>query len=308
MQVKTENLNVPTGVVDVILDTDTYNEIDDQFALAYLLLSPERIRPAGICAAPFLNAKSQSPADGMEKSYREIMKVLELMGREDAKAMVYRGSGQYLPDEKTPVVSPAAEYMAAKAGEYTPERPLYIVALGAITNVASAILLAPEAMTRNTVIVWLGGHALEWPDNREFNLRQDIAGARVLFGSGAPVVQLPCCGVVSEFRTTEGELKLWLEGKNPISDYLCRNTIEEAESYAKGTAWSRCIWDVTAVAWLLNDGNRFMNSYLIPAPIPEYDGQYALRRDRHPIRYVYQIKRDALFTDLFRRLAAAPRG
>ena len=67
MQGKTENLNVPAGVVDVILDTDTYNEIDDQFALAYMLLSPERIRPVGICAAPFLNAKSQSPADGMEK-------------------------------------------------------------------------------------------------------------------------------------------------------------------------------------------------------------------------------------------------
>ena len=99
MQGKTENLNVPAGVVDMILDTDTYNEIDDQFALAYMLLSPERIRPVGICAAPFLNAKSQSPADGMEKSYREIMKVLELMDREDAKAMVYRGSEQYLPDE-----------------------------------------------------------------------------------------------------------------------------------------------------------------------------------------------------------------
>ena len=305
MQTRLENLNVPAQVVDVVLDTDTYNEIDDQFALAYMLLSPERIRPVGICAAPFLNSKSTSPADGMEKSHREIMKVLGLMGRTDLEPLVHRGSERYLPDEKTPVPSDAAAWMAAKAAEYSPEHPLYIVALGAITNVASAILMAPEAMTRNTVIVWLGGHALEWPDNREFNLRQDVAGARVLFGCGAPVVQLPCCGVVSEFRTTEGGLKLWLQGRNPIADYLCRNTIEEAESYAKGTAWSRCIWDVTAVAWLLNDGNRFMNSCLVPAPIPEYDGQYALRRDRHLIRYVYQIKRDALFTDLFGKLQQA---
>ena len=59
------------------------------------------------------------------------------------------------------------------------------------------------------------------------------------------------------------------------------------------------------MAWLLNDGNRFMNSCLVPAPIPEYDGQYALRRDRHLIRYVYQIKRDALFTDLFGKLQQA---
>ena len=31
------NLEVPDRVVDVVLDTDTYNEIDDQFAVAYLM-------------------------------------------------------------------------------------------------------------------------------------------------------------------------------------------------------------------------------------------------------------------------------
>ena len=29
-------LKRPEGKIDVVLDTDTYNEIDDQFALAYL--------------------------------------------------------------------------------------------------------------------------------------------------------------------------------------------------------------------------------------------------------------------------------
>ena len=33
----TKNLQKPEYPVDVVLDTDTYNEIDDQFALAYLL-------------------------------------------------------------------------------------------------------------------------------------------------------------------------------------------------------------------------------------------------------------------------------
>ena len=28
------NLSVPTGKVDVVLDTDAFNEIDDQFAIA----------------------------------------------------------------------------------------------------------------------------------------------------------------------------------------------------------------------------------------------------------------------------------
>ncbi len=297
-----EKLNVPQGCIDVILDTDAYNEIDDQFALSYLLLSGDKLNTLGICAAPFLNEKSSSPEDGMEKSYDEIIKCLTLLKRDDMREKVYHGSKAYLPDEKTPVISDAAKYIAAEAEKHSPKKPLYVVAIGAITNVASAILLNPDAMINNTVLVWLGGNAIHYPHNGEFNLRQDIAAARIVFDCGIPLVILPCRGVVSEFLTTEGEMKMWLEGKTEISDYLYRNTVREAESYAKGKAWSRIIWDVTAVAWLLNDNDRFMNSYIIPSPIPQYDDRYSTDPRRHPIRYVYEIHRDALFTDLFSKL------
>ena len=39
--------------VTMILDTDTFNEIDDQFALVYALCSPEHWRVAGVTAAPW---------------------------------------------------------------------------------------------------------------------------------------------------------------------------------------------------------------------------------------------------------------
>lgn len=296
---------VPNRVVDVVLDTDTYNEIDDQYALAFLLLSPERANTVGITAAPFFNKHSTSPADGMEKSYREILKVLGLMKREDMIPKTYRGSTRYLPDAETPVQSEAATYLVKEAKRHSPENPLYIVAIGAITNVASAILLDRETMEKNTVLIWLGGHRLDWNDTKEFNLRQDIPAAQIVFDSAIPLVQLPCFGVVSEFRTTEGELRAWLEGKNPIADYLCKNTIREAESYAKGTAWSRCIWDVTAVAWLLNDNNRYLSTRVIPAPRPELNGVYSFPESgRKKMVYVYSVNRDNLFTDLFRKLTA----
>lgn len=67
----------PTGKVRMVLDTDTYNEIDDQFALVYALLSPERVQCEAVYAAPFHNDRSSGPADGMEKSYAEICRVLE---------------------------------------------------------------------------------------------------------------------------------------------------------------------------------------------------------------------------------------
>ncbi len=292
-------LETPRGMVDVVIDTDAYNEIDDQFAVAYALRRPDKLNVRAIYAAPFLNHRSTSPADGMERSYQEIMKLLALTGE---TRDVYRGSDRYLPDEATPVLSPAAEDLSRRAMGYSPEKPLYVVALGAITNVASALLINP-AIADRIVVVWLGGHALEWPDNREFNMQQDVAGARVVYQSGAPLVMLPCCGVVSAFATTGPELNHWLRGRNALCDYLVQNTVEEAESYAKGRVWSRVIWDVTAVAWLLNDGDCFMWGKLISTPVPECDHHWRITTDAPKCRYICAIHRDALFGDLFRRLS-----
>ena len=93
------NLQVPAGRVDAVLDTDTYNEIDDQFALSYMFLSPEKFNLKAIYAAPFFNSHSTSPKDGMERSYDEIMKLLGLLGRNEYVENVYKGSVDYLIDD-----------------------------------------------------------------------------------------------------------------------------------------------------------------------------------------------------------------
>ncbi len=294
-------LEVPDGPVDVVIDTDTYNEIDDQFAVSYLLRSSEKLTCRAICAAPFLNDRSTSPADGMEKSYGEILKLLSLAGREDMKSAVFRGSDRYLPGEKESVDSPAARALIDLARGYSSDRPLYVASIGCITNVASALIMDPSIADR-IVVVWLGGHSIHHHDTREFNMFQDVAAARVVFDSGVPLVQLPCAGVVSAFRVSGPELEKWLVGRNPLADYLAKNTIAAAESYAKGRPWTRVIWDVTAIGWLLNDGGRFMSSVLMPTPIPEYDNRYGFDQRRHLCRYVTEIHRDNLMDDLFRKL------
>lgn len=295
------NLSVPKGKTDCILDTDTYNEIDDQFALS-LMMKSEKLNPVAIYAAPFFNAHSTSPEDGMEKSYDEIINLLTLMGRTDMIGNVYKGSNNYLTDEKTPQECPAARHLCEIADNYSTERPLYVVAIGAITNIASALIMKPE-IAEKIVIVWLGGHADFWPDTHEFNMMQDVASARIVFGCGCPLVQLPCMGVVSAFTTTGPELEYWLKGKNPLCDYLVKHTVDEVKAYADGKVWSRVIWDVTAVAWLLNDNNAYMSSELVPSPIPEYDHHYGHDSRRHFIRRVTHINRDRLFQTLFDTLA-----
>ena len=104
-----KNLQQPNHPVDVVLDTDAYNEIDDQFALIYSLFSPEQIRLAGVTAAPFENSRSENYADGMEKSFQEICRILEITGK-SGEVPAFRGSTSRLPDRNTPVNSAAADF------------------------------------------------------------------------------------------------------------------------------------------------------------------------------------------------------
>ena len=239
-------LQPPKGRVKAVLDTDTFNEIDDQFAVVYALLSPEKIDLQAIYAAPYFNEKSTGPKDGMEKSYEEIHRILSRMGVEKEN-YVFRGSEDYLPKDKTPVLSPAAEDLVKKARTCTSEDPLYVLAIGAITNVASALLMAPDIVDK-IVIVWLGGHALHWPDTREFNLIQDVPDAQVVFDCGAPVVQLPCMGVVDHMLTTLPEINTFVKGRGAIGDFLAQRYFECSDDHF---AYSRVIWDPTVIAWLV---------------------------------------------------------
>ena len=297
-----KNLQVPSGKIDVILDTDTFNEADDQVALAYMLKCEEKLNVVGITAAPYSGpGKVDTPKEGVINSYNEIFHILTLCKREDMFDKVFKGCEFYLPDETTPVDSDAVDFMASKANEYSPEKPLYIVAIGAITNVASAILKNPK-IKENCVIVWLGGHAQHYHDTKEFNMFQDIAGTRVLFGCGVPVIQLPCIGVVSEFTTSQYELEHWIGGKSELCDYLIYKLIKKAESYAAGLPWAKPLWDVTAIGWLLNEKNKYMIGRVIPAPIVNYDSKYEKETHKHKINYIYRIYRNDLMGDLFRRL------
>ena len=295
-----KNLCVPEGRVDVILDTDAFNEIDDQFAISLMIRSPDKFNVKALTAAPFFNEKATSPADGMEKSYNEIKKLLDIAGRSDLKNKVFRGSDKYLADEKTYVESDAADAMIKLADGYSAETPLYIIGIGAITNIASAIIKRPE-IAENIVVVWLGGNSLGSTDNYEFNLRQDVAAARVVFDSGCPTILFPCRGVTDVCRTTGADLKFWLGGKDALCDYLVNHTCEQAAKEAKTKAWGRVIWDIVTIVWFLR-GDAY-ESILTAAPVPGYDHKWATpANERKVVRIITHIDADTVFDELYSRL------
>ncbi len=177
-----ERLSLPEDQLRVVIDTDTFNEVDDQFAVAHALLSPERMKVEALYAAPYFNQRSTSPKDGMEKSYQELHTLLGRLGK-PSEGLVYAGSTAYLENTKTPQESDVAKDLVKRA--MSSKEPLYVMAIGAITNIASAILLEPEIIER-IVVVWLGGHALHWPHTKEFNLKQDLHASQLILNSGVP--------------------------------------------------------------------------------------------------------------------------
>ncbi len=288
-------LEPPTGRIRVVLDTDTYNEIDDQFALVQMVLSPERFNIEAFYAAPFHNRRSNGPKQGMERSYDEILRLLERLGISDYDN-VKKGVVEYVGPEKVAREAPAVDDLIARAKAGSKDDPLYVVAIGAISNVASALLKAPEIADR-IVVVWLGGHALEWPETREFNLRQDIGGAQVLIDSGVPLVLVPCMGVTSHLLASVPEIERYVEPHGEIGKFLS-TTYKGYTDEHKG--WSKEIWDMAPVAWLLDP--EWTPSSIVAAPILTDEGFWAIDRSRHPIRYVHQVHRDPIMKDFYAKL------
>lgn len=305
-----ERLQPPTGKMRMVIDTDTYNEIDDQFAIVYALLSPEQMAVEALYAAPFFNRRASSPGDGMEKSYDEILRLLERLDL-SAENLAYRGSNGFLADYDHPYDSEAVRDLIDRAMNAT--EPLYVVAIGALTNIASAILIEPKIIEK-IIVVWLGGNALHWPNTIEFNLSGDVLAARLVLDCGVPLVLIPCQGVTTHLISTVSEIELYVQGKGAIGDYLAETFKGYSDDHF---AWSKEIWDVVAIAYLINAD--WLPSHVVASPIisqrtavstvnkkPDdwlkHDLTWSFDHSRHPIRCAYHVLRDPIFRDMFTKL------
>jgi inosine-uridine nucleoside N-ribohydrolase len=278
-------LEPPDGEPSVVLDTDTDNEIDDQFAVALALGGAVDLR--ALYAAPFHNDRSEGPGDGMRKSRAELDRLLDRAGR---NVPAFDGSESYLPGPETPVESDAAGDIVERA--HATEEPLYVVAIGTPTNVASAVLRDPS-IREEVVVVWLGGQPHDWHTAREFNLRQDPHATRVLFGSGVPLVHVPCKNVAEHVKTTVPELRAHL-GNTELGEYL-------AETFARcrgaGEAWwAKVVWDLAAVAWVADPS--LVPSHLASAPRLSDDLRWGRDDTRHLVRAAHDADRDGVFRTL----------
>ena len=291
-------LEQPTGKVDLVLDTDTDNEIDDQFALAWAVLLRDTFDLQAIYAAPFHNHRSTGPGDGMRRSEEEIHRILGVM-RRPARGFVHRGSEAWISDTGTSVPSAARDDLIERARLRPDDAPLYVAAIGAITNVAAALLAAPE-IREKLVLLWLGGHPLHWPRTDEFNFQGDLEASRVVLDCGVPLVLFPCRTVAELLQTTSAELQTHVLGRSPIADELCRLFMRYDHARLRTPGTSKVIWDLAPLAWLAEP--QSIHTTLVPSPAVTDDFVWKPRADGHLIRIATRIKRDPVFRNFFRSL------
>ena len=279
--------------LNVILDTDTYNECDDQFALAYLLKNQNKFNIEAITVAPYSNSdKKETIEETTEKSYNEILKICNWLNFE-TKNKVFKGSMDYVCNgynENNDAVDKIIE-IAIK------NKKTYILAIGAITNVAVAIKKAPEII-KNIEIIWLGGNSFLTKDNNvEFNFSQDVSAVKEVFESKVKLTVIPCKNVASNLTTSIYELEHFLKGKSELCDYLCERFYNDTYH---GNTERRIIWDISVIAYMIN--RTWFKTEQISCPIIKEDASYELTENRHNITFVNYLNANKIYSDLFEKL------
>ena len=227
--------------VNVILDTDTYNECDDQFALAYLLKNQEKFNIEAITVAPYSHqSRNVSVREGQELSYNEILKICKWLNF-NINNKVFKGSMEYVQngyDETNDAVNKIIE-IASK------NKKTYILAIGAITNIALAIKKEHKIIDKIEVI-WLGGNAVGYKDNLECNFRQDVEAVKIVLESQVKLTIIPCKDIASNLRIDINTLKESLGNKSELCNYLIDRFYDDGYH---GIQESRVIWDISVIAY-----------------------------------------------------------
>jgi purine nucleosidase len=281
--------------IRLIINTDAKNEADDQFAIVHALLTPQFI-VKGIIAAHFGTRRTLM---SMQESYDEVVKVLQLMNAEQ-EVPVFKGAEHALPDEHTMVLSEGAELIVQEAQSDDP-RPLYVIFLGPLTDLAAAYMRDPSIASKLTAI-WIGGGA--YPTGEpEFNLSNDIHSANVVFQSSIPLWQVPR-NVYSLIRVSIAELAVRVKPYGVVGDYLYQQLVDFNMAYGDNKGWPKgemwCLGDSPAVSLLL-DEHEF-GYEMKPAPRIVEDMSYVHWQQERMIRVYHYIDSRFTLEDMYAKL------
>ena len=279
----------------ILVDSDVKNEIDDQFAIVRALIAPE-LEVEGLTAAGFAGQGASA-----QRSFDEAQKLLGLM-KLDGKVPLALGSAFTLKDKKTPDETAAAELIIERAMA-VPDAPLYVVAIGQATNLASALLMEPKIADR-VVFVLIGGsyHANKEPawGVHDYNWGRKWKDIAVIFESKVPVLHVPASGVTNRMILTRDEVKQHVAGRGPVYDYLA--SLWDTPMVKGKSRW--VMWDIAPIHQVIDPLHG--TTIEIPAPTVHDDGSVGepVHRDRK-IEVLTDLNPQTIFNRFWRDIEAA---
>ncbi len=275
----------------VIVDTDAACEADDPFAIAHALMC-RKFEVKAIFAEQF-----GGPAT-TKMSYDEIMTILDAMS---VSVPVYMGEEGKLSETAGGEISQAARFLIDEAMR-DDEKPLYVLCMGAITNVASAIRKCPEIIPRMTV-VWIGGQGYDSSTAkfREFNAGNDIEAINLVISSGVEFWQIPS-SVYGSMRIGLAEIQKKIYPCGKIGKHLLENMLNYNMSknagWTAGESWTLGDSPAVGVALDPNCGRYVFRE----APIFNDDTTYRFKAGRPKIKVYVSIDSRFIIEDFICKL------
>lgn len=302
----------------IIFDTDANNEVDDQYALAYLLFSGDHFAVEGVTVNATSDPDGYDTFSPVSDHYDEAKRVMKLCGVWK-KIPLFTGAQKRFNEIKDDLNNPkfdgheAVNFIIEQALNDR-DRKLVLLPVGKLTNIALALKKEPR-IAENVHIVWLGSN---YPKPGEHNQDWDIPAMNyildmdvpfdmvtVRYGepSGTSAVMVAKSTVLRHMPGAGPEISEPVTGRhggefNTWGDYAVELYVKY-QSHMWGDPQGRALFDMAAVAILKN--SDWAESYIHPAPIFK-DGQW-VERPNNPRKItiwewfdIYAIPADFFYT------------
>ncbi|MBM6992881.1 MAG: nucleoside hydrolase [Prevotella sp.] len=301
--------------VRVLIDNDFCGDPDGLFQLAHQVLCPSTdiVGIVGGHLSPqggFTNRKDQAT-----ESVEKANELLDLMGMK-GKYKVVPGMEQPLASSSEPVESEGSRLIVSEARKCSPDKPLYVLCGAALSNVASALLQAPE-ISKNMVVVWIGGQEYSFGavpppgySSVEYNLNLSIPAGQVVFNkSDVRIWQIPR-DVYRQCLYSTAEMHACVRPCGKVGKFLS-DTIDQLMARLDGMGIAM------GETYILGDSPLVLMTSLqsgfeadpsssrwTPAPCPLIDdnGHYQPNPTGRIIRIYTQIDSRLMFGDMVARL------
>lgn len=292
------NANAPRPI-PVVMITDCGADIDDQWALAHLLLT-RRIDVKAIVATHAVLANLPS-----EKTERCVNDVLEhVRPRHSQWPSVARGSDGPMEAHGTPQTHAGIGLLLRISRGFSKRHRLTVLVTGAATDLASAIQREPSIVNR-ILVVAMGFE--NWDSGDEFNVKNDPAAWRAVLGADVPLVIGSAVVTKRDLRLSRDDAAQLIGGHGQIGAYL--NGLfdgwlaahpELVANVVAPNTW--VIWDDVVTAYLLGmtQGEQRQR------PVLGADLRFGHPATARRLTWLTSIDATRVWNDLARKIDAAP--